>query len=82
MPSTKVVRPTTHDAYECDGPTCREVCESYWGSACGWVELELPFPHRGEHRYFCSWSCLSEWACWRQERLPLQTRQPAPGLPF
>jgi hypothetical protein len=83
MPSTKVVKPTAHSAYECDGPTCREVCESYSAHQCNWVDL--PMPHdRNEHRYFHSWACLAEYACWRQERLPLQTREApsSPGLPF
>ena len=84
MPSTTVVKPATYSAYECDGPTCREVCESYYPSNCGWVDL--PMPHdRNEHRYFCSWPCMAEWACWRQKRLPLQTRRPQPvpkDLPF
>jgi hypothetical protein len=82
MPSITVVRPTTYSAYECDGPTCREVCESYSASNCGWAEL--PMPHdRDERRWFCSWARLSQYANWRQERLPLQTHQPSiRGLPF
>jgi hypothetical protein len=83
MPSTTVVKPTTYDAYECDGPTCREKCESYTGTACGWVQVPMPHDER-ERRWFCSWACLAEYACWREERLPLQTRR-APwhqGLPF
>jgi hypothetical protein len=84
MPSTKVIKPTTYEAYECDGPTCREVCESYNARQCNWINLPMPDPHHDEHRHFHSWACLAEYACWRQERLPLKTRQASasPGLPF
>jgi hypothetical protein len=83
MPETKVILPTAFDAYECDGPTCREVCESYSGHTCKWVQLEMPHDRR-EQRFFCSWSCHSERACRRPERLPLQTRRSSVprGLPF
>jgi hypothetical protein len=88
MPSTKVVRPTEHNAYECDGPTCRRVCESYFAGHCGWTWVEVgEFPaylRERARRWFCSWSCMAEWACYMQEASPLKTNQASisPGLPF
>jgi hypothetical protein len=76
MPSTKVVIPTSYDAYECDGITCREVCESYSGHGCDWAWVEVEeFPaHLQERarRWFCSWTCMAEWATYMQQASPLK----------
>jgi hypothetical protein len=89
MPGLRVVRPREVDAYECDGPTCREVCDSSSGGACGWVDFSHPGDRaRGEReearRWFCSFRCLAEWACAMEEAAPLRTRQAVlpPAVPF
>jgi hypothetical protein len=73
MPALGLVGP-----YRCDGPDCRRVCASHSGLRCGWlvfIDPRHPWPARSYgkqrrgRRWFCSWTCLSKYACAVAEHL-------------
>ena len=98
MPSLKVMRMQEVFAYECDAPSCREVCTAANGSACLWVAIQTPTimhgpvvhasqvrPGERQQLWMCSWACLAEYACWLEEAAPLRTRESVAvttALPF
>lgn len=68
MAQLKVERLTEVLVYHCDGLDCEELCDQWsspTSSECSWKFINDDASHSSDlnkRRYFCSWTCLAEWA--------------------